>query len=49
MNAHSHLRLALVVPTVVPALDPEFRPAWLAMRAFREEAGARAVPVLVAV
>ncbi|HXJ73362.1 MAG TPA: ROK family protein [Candidatus Dormibacteraeota bacterium] len=49
MNAHSHLRLALVAPTVVPALDPEFRPAWPALRAFREEAGTRAVPVQVAV
>ncbi|HXG47058.1 MAG TPA: hypothetical protein VNO52_05490, partial [Methylomirabilota bacterium] len=32
-------------PNVSPALDPEFRPAVLARRAFRRMAGSTAVPV----
>src|SRR5216684_726531 len=39
--------LALIVPQITPALDPGFRPAVLANRAFRKEALAGPNPVLV--
>ena len=41
--------LKLVRPRVVPALDPDFRPAVLAKRAFREAARRQPVPVRIAV
>ena len=36
----------LVQPELVPPLDPEFRPAALANRAFRQEVGAAGVPLI---
>ena len=41
--------LKLFRPRVVPALDPDFRPAVLAKRAFREAARRQPVPVRIAV
>jgi len=41
--------LKLVRPRVVPVLDPDFRPAVLANRAFREAARRKPVPVRIAV
>ena len=43
--------LKLIAPRITPALDPMFRPASLATRAFREEAelSGRAVPVRIAI
>src|SRR6185503_12901296 len=41
--------LQLVQPRVVPVLDPDFRPAVLANRAFREAARRQPVPVRIAV
>jgi predicted NBD/HSP70 family sugar kinase len=41
--------LRLVRPRVVPALDPDFRPAVLANRAFREAARRQPAPVRIAV
>src|SRR5690349_19391825 len=41
--------LQLVRPRVVPILDPDFRPALLANRAFREAARRRPVRVRIAV
>ena len=41
--------LKLVRPRVVPVLNPDFRPAVLANRAFREAARRRPVPVRIAV
>ncbi len=43
-----HEGLALVPPRLVPVLDPEFRPAVLANRAFRQGARNSAVPVRIA-
>jgi predicted NBD/HSP70 family sugar kinase len=40
--------LPLVRPRVVPVLDPNFRPAVLANRAFRQKAAAKSIPVLIA-
>src|SRR4051812_29967311 len=42
--------LALVEPRIIPILDPEFRPAVLANRAFRERlrVAGEAVPVRIA-
>jgi predicted NBD/HSP70 family sugar kinase len=36
----------LVPPTLVPPLDPDFRPAVLANRAFRQEVGTQGVPLV---
>jgi predicted NBD/HSP70 family sugar kinase len=43
-----HNRLPLVSPRIVPALDPEFRPAVLANRAFRVGAARHPIPVTLA-
>jgi predicted NBD/HSP70 family sugar kinase len=43
-----HNGLPLVPPRIVPALDPEFRPAVLANRAFRASVANRSVPVRLA-
>lgn len=40
--------LPLVAPRIVPPLDPDFRPAVLAHRAFRQAAGRKPVPVRLA-
>ena len=48
MNTIAAHGLSLVAPKVVPVLDPGFRPAVLANRAFREAAAARLVPVRLA-
>jgi predicted NBD/HSP70 family sugar kinase len=40
--------LPLVRPRVVPVLDPNFRPAILANRAFRQQAAANPSPILIA-
>src|SRR5512147_1315208 len=40
--------LTLVRPAIAPALDPNFRPAVLANRAFRAACRARPVPVQIA-
>ena len=40
--------LPLVPPAIVPLLDPDFRPAVLANRAFRQSVAASAVPVWIA-
>lgn len=46
--AEQNRGLTLVAPKIAPVLDPGFRPAVLANRAFRQTAGADAVPVEVA-
>ena len=48
-NNETRNGLKLVRPRVVPALDPDFRPAVLANRAFREAARRQPVPVRIAV
>ena len=50
-QANTNRGLALIAPRVVPALDPGFRPAVLAVRAFRAltEVTPGAVPVRIAV
>ena len=48
MNTIPAHGLSLVAPKVVPILDPGFRPAVLANRAFRAAASACPVPVRVA-
>lgn len=40
--------LALVAPAILPVLDPDFRPAVLANRAFRQAAARKPVPVTIA-
>ena len=40
--------LPLVQPRIVPVLDPDFRPAVLANRAFREAAARNPIPVKIA-
>lgn len=40
--------LALVAPVILPVLDPDFRPAVLANRAFRQAAARKPVPVTLA-
>ncbi len=44
----SNSGLALVAPAIVPVLDPDFRPAVLANRAFRQAASRKPVPVSLA-
>src|SRR5687768_1091341 len=46
--APSNHGLPLIRPRVVPVLDPDFRPAILANRAFRECVSAKPVPILIA-
>ena len=48
MNTTAVHGLSLVAPKVVPILDPGFRPAVLANRAFRTAASVRPVPVRLA-
>lgn len=48
-NLDTRNGLKLICPRVVPPLDPDFRPAVLANRAFREAARRQPVPVRIAV
>lgn len=47
-DVSNHNGLALVVPAILPALDPDFRPAVLANRAFRRAAAENPLAVQIA-